>query len=62
MNQHAKWIDNGKLVERAMMDYYGVVEKSALSRLMDVRVPRGAGREGVSDHFLLGVKLERGRF
>ena len=49
-------IDNGILIERAMMDYV-LVEKSVLGRLVDVHVARGAGR-GVSHHILVVAKVK----
>ena len=51
-------IDNGRLVERAMMEYK-LVEKSVLGKLVNVHVARGAG-EGVSDHFLVVFKVKKG--
>ena len=51
-------IDNGRLVERAMMDYV-LVEKSVLGRLVDVQEERGA-RGGVSVHFLVIAKVKGG--
>ena len=49
-------VDNGRLIERAMMDYV-LVEKSALSRLVDVHVARGAGG-GVADNFLVVANVK----
>ena len=54
-----KRIDNGRLVERAMMDYM-LMEKSVLGRLVNVHVCEWAGG-GVSDHFLVVAKVNGGR-
>ena len=51
-------IDNGGLVERAVMDYV-IVEKC--SGLVDVNVPRGYGL-GVCDHFLGDCSSEMGGY
>ena len=51
-------IDNGRLVERAMMDYV-LVEKSVLGRLVDVHVARGAGGI-VSVQFVVVAKVKEG--
>ena len=51
-------MDNGRLVERAMMDYV-IVEKSALGWLVDVPVPRRAGLR-VSEHFLVVARVKAG--
>ena len=49
-------VNNGKLVDRALMDYV-VIERSLFKRLKDVHVFRGEAA-GISDHFLVEAKLE----
>ena len=44
------------MVERAIVDYV-IVETSALGRLVNVHVPKGAGLE-VSGHFLVVEKVK----
>ena len=49
--------DNGRAVDRAMMDCV-VVLRNVIGRLLDVRVLKGEG--GMSDHFLVEGKLKVG--
>ena len=51
-------IDNGRFIERTVMDYV-IVEKSALGRRVDMHVPIKAGG-GVSDHFLVEAEEKVG--
>ena len=51
-------IDNGRLVDGAMIDYV-LVEKSVPSRSVDVYVARADGG-GVPDHFLVAAKVKCG--
>lgn len=55
------WVrqENGRVVDRALMDYV-IVSKKGRDRLLDVRVLRGEGG-GMSDHFLVEGRLRVGR-
>ena len=49
----------GRVVDRALMDYYVLLPKRMLGRLLDVKVWRGEGG-GMTDHFLCGRLAEIG--
>ena len=49
-------MDDGRFVERALMDYV-IVERSPLGKLVDVHLPKGA-RGGVSNHSLVEAKVK----
>ncbi len=48
-------VDNGRMVERAVMDYV-LIERGMVGRLLDVHVFRGEAG-GMSDHFLVEGRL-----